>query len=79
MTIVHVTHDIDEAVYLADRVLVLSSAPGRVVGSVEVGLPRPRAQTTTRSSPRFLAVRNEIHEVISAEQRRSIDASTESG
>ena len=38
MTVVHVTHDIDEAVYLADRVLVLGSAPGRVVGSIEVGL-----------------------------------------
>jgi NitT/TauT family transport system ATP-binding protein len=63
-TVVHVTHDIDEAVYLADRVLVLASGPGRVVGAVDVGLLRPREQTATRSSPRFLAVRNEIHEVI---------------
>ena len=53
-TVVHVTHDIDEAVYLADRVLVLSPVPGRIVGSVDVGLPRPRSQTATRSSARFL-------------------------
>ncbi len=78
VTIVHVTHDIDEAVYLADRVLVLSPGPGRVAGSVEVGLPRPRTQLATRSSPRFLEVRNAIHEVISAEQRRSIETSIES-
>jgi NitT/TauT family transport system ATP-binding protein len=64
MTVVHVTHDIDEAVYLGDRVLILSSAPGRVVGSTEVDVPRPREQTASRSSPRFLAVRNEIHAII---------------
>jgi NitT/TauT family transport system ATP-binding protein len=64
MTVVHVTHDIDEAVYLGDRVLILSSAPGRVVDAIEVDLPRPRDQTASRSSPRFLAVRNEIHEII---------------
>ena len=68
VTIVHVTHDIEEAVYLADRVLVLGSAPGRVVGLIEVGLPRPRSQTATRSSPRFLIVRNEIHDVISSKE-----------
>jgi NitT/TauT family transport system ATP-binding protein len=68
-TVVHVTHDIDEAAYLADRVLVLSLSPGRIVGSVAVGLPRPRSQTTTRSSDRFLTVRNEIHDVISLHQR----------
>ncbi len=79
VTIVHVTHDIDEAVYLADRVLVLSPGPGRVASSVDVGLPRPRTQTSTRSSPRFLEVRNAIHDVISTEQRRSMDASIESG
>ena len=69
VTIVHVTHDIDEAVYLADRVLVLSPAPGRVVRTIDVDLPRPRSQTETRSAPRFLAVRNEIHLVIAAEPR----------
>ncbi len=68
VTIVHVTHDIDEAVYLADRVLVLSSAPGRVLRSIDVGIPRPREQTATRSSPKFLAIRNEIHSVISSER-----------
>jgi len=65
-TVVHVTHDIDEAAYLADRVLVLGKGPGRVVGEIEVGLSRPREQTSTRSSARFLAVRNEIHALISA-------------
>jgi NitT/TauT family transport system ATP-binding protein len=64
-----VTHDIDEAAYLADRVLVLGTSPGRVVGSIDVGLPRPRSQTATRSSERFLTVRNEIHAVISLHQR----------
>ena len=68
-TVVHVTHDIDEAAYLADRVLVLSPSPGRIVGAVDVGLPRPRSQTATRSSDRFLTVRNEIHDVISVHQR----------
>jgi NitT/TauT family transport system ATP-binding protein len=65
-TVVHVTHDIEEAVYLADRVLVFGSAPGRIVGSVEVGLARPRDQTKTRSAPRFLEVRNEVQHLISS-------------
>lgn len=64
VTIVHVTHDIDEAIYLADRVLVLGGAPGHIVASVNVGLPRPRTQAKTRSSPRFLALRNELHAAI---------------
>ncbi len=70
VTIVHVTHDIDEAVYLADRVLVFSAAPGRVVGAVDVPLDRPRAQTPTRSSPEFLALRNRIQEIIQTKEAR---------
>ena len=66
ITIVHVTHDIDEAVYLADRVLVLSGTPGRIVASLAVALPRPREQTETRSSPQFLALRNELHGLIAS-------------
>ena len=68
VTIVHVTHDIDEAVYLADRVLVLMPAPGRVADTIEVALERPRAQTITRSAPEFLAVRNRIHQIIEAKE-----------
>jgi NitT/TauT family transport system ATP-binding protein len=69
VTIVHVTHDVDEAVYLADRVLVLTPSPGTVAASIEVGLPRPRTQTATRSSALFLAVRNEVHDVIAQGRR----------
>jgi len=68
VTIVHVTHDIDEAVYLADRVLVLSGKPGRIVASVDVPLPRPREQTETRSAAEFLALRNELHGLIASRE-----------
>ena len=68
VTIVHVTHDIDEAVYLADRVLVLSGTPGRIVASVDVPSPRPREQTETRSSPQFLSLRNELHALIASRE-----------
>ena len=52
-SIVFVTHDIDEAVYLSDRVLVMGSRPGRIVSTVNVELPRPRDSVTTRSDPEF--------------------------
>jgi NitT/TauT family transport system ATP-binding protein len=66
VTIVHVTHDIDEALYLGDRVLVLGGSPGTVVGSIDVSLPRPRSQTATRSAPEFLELRNQLHALISS-------------
>jgi NitT/TauT family transport system ATP-binding protein len=46
-TILFITHDVDEAVYLADRVIVLGPRPGRVIGELTVPLPRPRGQHMT--------------------------------
>ncbi|MCO4251249.1 ABC transporter ATP-binding protein [Pseudarthrobacter raffinosi] len=55
-----VTHDIDEAVYLADRVVILSSRPSRVLDIVDVDLPRPRDQIETKSLPRFAEYRSHV-------------------
>jgi len=64
MTILFVTHDIDEAVYLADRVLVLSSSPASVVAALDIDLPTEREQISTRSHPRFVELRTEIASLI---------------
>ncbi len=60
MTVLLVTHDIDESVYLADRVLVLSGAPTEVVDTLKVELPRERDQITTRASAEFVKLRSEV-------------------
>ena len=60
MTTVFITHDLEEAIYLGDRVHVLGSNPGRIVETIEVGLPRPRNQLTTREDPKFLAHRHHL-------------------
>jgi NitT/TauT family transport system ATP-binding protein len=64
ITVLFVTHDIEEAVYLADRVLVLSPSPARVIGEFPVELPRPRDQIQTRSSPRFMELRAALYHAI---------------
>lgn len=63
-TVVFVTHDIDEAVYLSDRVLVLGGEPAQLAADVAVDCPRPRTQIGTRESAEFLAARSRVHEVI---------------
>ena len=59
-TTVFITHDLEEAIYLGDRVTVLSANPGRIAEVIEVDLPRPRNQLTTREDPRFLAHRHHL-------------------
>jgi NitT/TauT family transport system ATP-binding protein len=60
MTILLVTHDIDESVYLGDRVLVLSESPMTVVDTLKVDLPRERDQIITRASIEFVRLRSEV-------------------
>ena len=59
-TMLLVTHDIDESVYLGDRVLVLSGSPARVLADLSVDLPRARDQITTRQSDTFVELRSEV-------------------
>ena len=66
MTIVFVTHDIDEAVYLSDRIIVLSGAPTTVSHNVTVNLPSPRNQLQTKAEPRFAELRSFIFGTIQA-------------
>ena len=61
---VFVTHDIEEAVYLGDRVAVIVGAPGRIARTVDVDLPRPRNQIVTRQLPKFLELRYLLHQAI---------------
>ena len=59
-TVLVVTHDIDESVYLSDRVLVLSKSPASIVADLRVDLPADRNQITTRESAEFVALRGEV-------------------
>jgi NitT/TauT family transport system ATP-binding protein len=60
-TIVFVTHDVEEAVYLSDRVVVLQGRPAAVGLSLEVELERPRRQVTTKELPEYLKLRHEVY------------------
>jgi ABC-type nitrate/sulfonate/bicarbonate transport system ATPase subunit len=57
-TVLYVTHDIEEAVYLADRIVILKPSPGRIATHLENRLPRPR----DRNSAEFLTVKSQIVE-----------------
>jgi NitT/TauT family transport system ATP-binding protein len=64
VTILFITHDIDESVYLGERVLVLSNSPTVVQEDLTVDLPAERDQLVTRSSPRFTELRGHVYEQI---------------
>jgi NitT/TauT family transport system ATP-binding protein len=64
-TILFITHDIEEAIYLSDRIWVLSRRPSRIVQELRIDFPRPRDQVTTRAEARFMEIRNDIYRQIS--------------
>jgi NitT/TauT family transport system ATP-binding protein len=63
VTILFITHDLDEACYLADRIIVMGANPGRIVEVIENPVPRPRT-TAQLLSPEFLALKHRLDELI---------------
>jgi NitT/TauT family transport system ATP-binding protein len=72
-TVVFVTHDVDEAVFLSDRVLIMSAAPGRIIEDVKVDLPRPRS-TDLASTPEYIKARQFCLDTIKAESRKAFES-----
>jgi NitT/TauT family transport system ATP-binding protein len=69
-TVLFITHDIEEAVLLADRVCVMTARPGRIKKSIEVRMPRPRSIELT-TSPEFNALRRQVLDLIREESLRA--------
>jgi NitT/TauT family transport system ATP-binding protein len=67
LTIVFVTHDLDEALYLAQRVIMLSASPGTIAEEVTVPLAYPRRQIETRSEDTYLALRKRLYRNMEAQ------------
>jgi NitT/TauT family transport system ATP-binding protein len=61
LTVLFVTHDLDEALYLAQRVILLSASPGTIADEVAVPLSYPRQQIETRSEPDYLELRERLY------------------
>ena len=74
ITILFVTHDIDESVYLADRVVVLTHSPTEVKEIVPVELPTPRDQLATKALPEFAELRAHVHRLIKRERLEAVPA-----
>nr|WP_315838716.1 ABC transporter ATP-binding protein [Bradyrhizobium prioritasuperba] len=71
-TVVFVTHDIDEAILLADRVLIMSAGPGRILRDLAVDLPRPRSHAIMLE-PAYLALKKDCLDLIRTEGQRAFD------
>ncbi len=69
-TIIFITHDLEEAIYLSDRVFVIAGSPGHIPVQVEAPLPRPRNQLTTRELPEYLELRHRLTEAIREDHDR---------
>lgn len=70
-TVVFITHDVSEAIFLADRVIVMTASPGRIKADIEVDLPRPRDLDVT-TSERFTELEREVLDLIHTEAREAM-------
>jgi NitT/TauT family transport system ATP-binding protein len=73
-TIVFVTHSVDEAIFLADQIVVFSARPGRIIETIDVNFPRPRWQNDEqlKQSTEFRQYRNDIWRLLKGEVQQAI-------
>lgn len=71
ITVLFITHDVDEAIFLADRVYVMTARPGRIKAEIPVTLLRPRAYEV-QTTPEFIALKRQVMSLIRAESLRTI-------
>jgi len=64
-TVIFITHDLEEAIYLGDRVVLLHANPGRIARTVDVTMAKPRDQLATREHPEFVRLRRELYDLVS--------------
>jgi NitT/TauT family transport system ATP-binding protein len=76
LTVLFVTHDIDESVYLGERVIILSSSPTVILEDLAIDLPAERDQLETRSDPRFVELRHHVYEQIQKAKTYTGDTDT---
>jgi NitT/TauT family transport system ATP-binding protein len=73
-TIVFVTHDVDEAILLADRVVVLGACPGRIIADLDVPIPRPRPRRQTYLRPEFQGLRKAVTDYLQGDMLQRLSA-----
>jgi ABC-type nitrate/sulfonate/bicarbonate transport system ATPase subunit len=69
-TVLFVTHDVEEAIYLSDEVHVMGTRPGRIIETITIALPRPRVRTSALG-PAFLAIKERCLELLNVNQPAS--------
>jgi len=71
-TVLFVTHDIDEAIFMASRIAIFSARPGRIKTEINVDFPHPRSYTL-KTSPEFMAIKARVTEEIRAESQTAME------
>jgi NitT/TauT family transport system ATP-binding protein len=78
ISVIFVTHDIDEAVFLADRVVVMSASPGRLIADIKVDLPRPREPDMVTSDV-YIQTKRQCLDLIREESLRAFEQQGDKG